>query len=170
MGKLKFLLLGTYFGIVLTKSQVISWYKIRNMFFFREPDLYLIIGSAVLVGAISVFLVKRFHPSTLSGEPLIIPGKVLTRGTVIGGFIFGLGWFITGYLPGPHLRSDRFGRVMGLIHTGGGIGRCLRICLGETENRRLRRIGPFPGPLKLQRDEYPNDHEFGIGKRDVRFG
>ena len=101
MGKLKFLLLGTYFGIVLTKAQVISWYKIRNMFFFREPDLYLIIGSAVMVGALSVFLIKRFHPSTLGGEPLTIPGKALTRGTVIGGFIFGLGWFITGTCPGP---------------------------------------------------------------------
>ncbi len=101
MGKVKFLLLGTYFGIVLTKAQVISWYKIRNMFFFREPDLYLIIGSAVLVGALSVFLIKKFHPATLGGEPLTIPGKSLTRGTIIGGFIFGLGWFITGTCPGP---------------------------------------------------------------------
>jgi uncharacterized membrane protein YedE/YeeE len=101
MGNLKFLFIGTYFGLVLTKAQVISWYKIRNMFFFREPDLYLIIGSAVLVGMVSVFLVKRFHRKTLAGEPLEIPGKTLTRGTAIGGFIFGLGWFITGTCPGP---------------------------------------------------------------------
>jgi uncharacterized membrane protein YedE/YeeE len=92
---LKFLLFGAYFGIVLTKAQVISWYKIRAMFFFREPDLYLIIGSAVLVGAISVALIKRFRPSRE------IPGKALTRGTLFGGFLFGLGWFITGTCPGP---------------------------------------------------------------------
>jgi uncharacterized membrane protein YedE/YeeE len=101
MGSLKFLLFGAYFGIVLTKSQVISWYKIRNMFFFREPDLYLIIGSGVAVGAISVYLIKRFHPRTFAGEPLDIPGKPFNRGTILGGFLFGLGWFITGTCPGP---------------------------------------------------------------------
>jgi uncharacterized membrane protein YedE/YeeE len=101
MGRLVHLLLGAYFGIVLTKAEVISWYKIRNMFFFREPDLYLIIGSAVAVGALSVFLIKRFHPRTLAGEPLAIPGKALDKGTVFGGFLFGLGWFATGTCPGP---------------------------------------------------------------------
>ncbi len=101
MGRLVYLLIGAYFGIVLTKAQVISWYKIRNMFFFREPDLYLIIGSAVAVGALSVFLLKRFHPRTLRGEPLEIPGKPLNKGTVFGGFLFGLGWFATGTCPGP---------------------------------------------------------------------
>jgi uncharacterized protein len=101
MGNLKFLLFGAYFGIVLTKAQVISAYKIRAMFLFREPDLYLIIGSAVAVGALSVFLIKRFHPATVSGEPLTIEGKALNKGTLIGGFLFGLGWFITGTCPGP---------------------------------------------------------------------
>ncbi len=101
MGLLKYLALGAYFGLVLTKAQVISWYKIRNMFFFREPDLYLIIGSAIAVGAVSILLIKRFHPRTFSGEALRIPGKPLTRGTWMGGFLFGLGWFITGTCPGP---------------------------------------------------------------------
>lgn len=101
MGRLKFLLFGAFFGIVLTKSQVISWYKIRDMFYFREPDLFLIIGSAVVVGAVSVFLLKRFHPRTFGGQPMVIPGKDFTRGTIAGGFLFGLGWFITGTCPGP---------------------------------------------------------------------
>jgi uncharacterized membrane protein YedE/YeeE len=101
MGNLKFLFFGAYFGIVLTKAQVISAYKIRAMFLFREPDLYLIMGSAVAVGALSVFLIKRFHPKTVAGEPLEIPGKPLNKGTLIGGFLFGLGWFITGTCPGP---------------------------------------------------------------------
>ena len=82
MGRLRYLLLGIYFGLVLTKAQVVSWYKIRNMFYFREPDLYLIIGSAVLVGAVSVGLIKRFHPRTFGGEPLAIhvslPTNLLT--------------------------------------------------------------------------------------------
>ncbi len=101
MGYLRFLLLGAYFGIVLTKAQVISWYKIRNMFYFREPDLYLIIGSAVAVGAVSIFLIKKFHRRDIFGHPLEIPGKTLTRGTYLGGFLFGLGWFVTGTCPGP---------------------------------------------------------------------
>lgn len=101
MGRLVHLLLGAYFGIVLTKAQVISWYKIRDMFFFREPDLYLIIGSAVVVGALSVFLIKRIHPRTFAGQPLAIQGKALNKGTVFGGFLFGLGWFTTGTCPGP---------------------------------------------------------------------
>lgn len=118
MGNLKFLFIGTYFGLVLTKAQVISWYKIRNMFFFREPDLYLIIGSAVLVGMLSVFLIRKFHPTTLGGEALDIPGKTLTRGTYIGGFLFGLGWFITGTCPGPiyaQLGSGEFWALFTLV-------------------------------------------------------
>jgi uncharacterized membrane protein YedE/YeeE len=101
MGNLKFLLLGAYFGIVLTKAQVISWFKIRNMFFFREPDLYLIIGSAVVVGMLSLLLIKKLGLKTSAGESPVIPGKTLTHGTYLGGFLFGLGWFITGTCPGP---------------------------------------------------------------------
>ncbi len=101
MGNAKFLFLGLYFGIVLTKAQVISWFKIRNMFFFREPDLYLIIGSAVLVGALSLLLIKKLQVKTVAGDTPVIPGKILTHGTYLGGFLFGLGWFVTGTCPGP---------------------------------------------------------------------
>ncbi len=101
MGSVKFLLLGLYFGMVLTKAQVISWFKIRNMFFFREPDLYLIIGSAVLVGALSLLLIKKLQVKTVAGDTPVIPGKILTPGTYLGGFLFGLGWFVTGTCPGP---------------------------------------------------------------------
>jgi uncharacterized membrane protein YedE/YeeE len=121
VGRLKFLLLGAWFGVVLTKAQVISWYKIRNMFFFREPDLYLIIGSAVAVGMVSVFLIKRYRATTLSGEPLRIPGKALTRGTVIGGFLFGLGWFITGTCPGPIYAQIGAGEFRAFFTLGGAM-------------------------------------------------
>ncbi|MBW8890345.1 MAG: YeeE/YedE family protein [Fibrobacteres bacterium] len=121
MGRLRYFLLGAYFGLVLTKSQVISWYKIRNMFYFREPDLYLIIGSAVLVGALSVRLIKRYHPRTFQGEPLSIPGKQLTRGTVLGGFLFGLGWFTTGTCPGPIYAQIGAGEAWALFTLAGAL-------------------------------------------------
>ncbi len=121
MGNVKFLFIGTYFGIVLTKAQVISWYKIRNMFFFREPDLYLIIGSAVLVGMLSIMLIRKFHPRTLAGEPLQIPGKPLTPGTYLGGFLFGLGWFITGTCPGPIYAQIGSGEFWALFTLAGAL-------------------------------------------------
>ncbi|HKP94164.1 MAG TPA: DUF6691 family protein [Fibrobacteria bacterium] len=121
MGKLKFLLLGAWFGILLTKAQVISWYKIRAMFLFQEPDLYLIIGSAVGVGAISVFLIKRLGLRTVAGAPVDIPGKTLDKGTVIGGFLFGLGWFATGTCPGPIYAQIGSGEPWALFTLAGAL-------------------------------------------------
>lgn len=118
---LRFLLLGAYFGLVLTKAQVISWYKIRDMFFFREPDLYLIIGSAVLVGMVSLALIKRFRLRPVTGEPLDIPGKALDKGTVIGGFLFGLGWFVTGTCPGPIYAQIGAGEAWALFTLAGAL-------------------------------------------------
>lgn len=97
----KYLLVGTWFGILLTKGEVISWFRIRDMFFFREPDLYLIIGSAVITGMVSVALLRRTRKVTLEGDPLCIPDKALTKGNFLGGFLFGLGWFVVGACPGP---------------------------------------------------------------------
>ncbi len=101
MKKLKLLLMGIFFGILLTKAQVISWFKIRNMFYFREPDLYLIIGSAVAVGAISLYIIRKFAIKTFAGQTPFIPEKKMDKGKFIGGFIFGLGWFFAGTCPGP---------------------------------------------------------------------
>ena len=121
MAYLKFLGFGTYFGIVLAKSEVISFYKIRAMFLFQEPDLYLIIGSAVLVGALSIFLIKRFHPRTFAGAPLVIPGKTLTWGTGFGGFLFGMGWFATGTCPGPIYTQIGTGELWALFTLAGAL-------------------------------------------------
>lgn len=121
MRNLKFLFLGAWFGFILTKAQVISWYKIRAMFLFREPDLYLIIGSAVVVGAISLALIKRFGRKTLSGEPLEIPGKTLTKGTYLGGYLFGLGWFVTGTCPGPIYAQIGTGEGFALFTLAGAL-------------------------------------------------
>jgi uncharacterized membrane protein YedE/YeeE len=99
--QLRYVLLGAFFGFVLTKSEVVTWHKIRAMFHFREPDLYLIIGSAVVVGALLVALVKRLNPRTPYGEAIVVERAPMHKGVFFGGFLFGVGWYITGTCPGP---------------------------------------------------------------------
>ncbi len=101
MKHLKFLLLGIFFGIVLVKAEVLSWFRIQEMFRFQAFQMYGIIGSAIVVGLISILLIKKFKVKTLSGEQVKIEPKEFTKGTVIGGLLFGLGWAITGACPGP---------------------------------------------------------------------
>jgi len=93
--------LGVIFGIILTKSEVISWFRIQKMFRFEEPYMYLIIGSAVVVGLISVMLLKLTNQKSLDGQSLDYNGKTYHRGFIYGGFLFGIGWAITGACPGP---------------------------------------------------------------------
>jgi len=101
MKNLKYLIAGVLFGIVLVKSEVISWFRIQEMFRFQAFHMYGVIGSAVVVGMISVWLIKRFNLRSVNGEPIVIPKKEFTWGNVYGGLIFGLGWAITGACPGP---------------------------------------------------------------------
>jgi uncharacterized membrane protein YedE/YeeE len=97
----KYLVLGTLFGIVLTKSEVVSWFRIQEMFRFQSFHMYGVIGSAILVGVLSVQLIKRNHLRTIDGQEIRIADKKFNHGVWIGGFIFGLGWAITGACPGP---------------------------------------------------------------------
>jgi uncharacterized membrane protein YedE/YeeE len=101
MRNIKFLLAGVVFGIILVKSQVISWFRIQEMFRLQAFHMYGIIGSAIAVGMVSILLLKRFNVKTINGEPIVIPQKQFTWGNVWGGLIFGLGWAITGACPGP---------------------------------------------------------------------
>jgi uncharacterized protein len=101
MNKFVSILFGISFGFVLTRSEVISWFRIQKMFRFEEPYMYLIIGTAVLVGAVSVLIMKRLGLKSANKEELDFNGKVLNKGTIIGGIIFGIGWAITGACPGP---------------------------------------------------------------------
>lgn len=97
----KYLMLGTLFGIILTKSEVVSWFRIQEMFRFQAFHMYGVIGSAILVGILSIQLIKRNHLKTIDGEPITIADKKFNHGIWIGGFLFGLGWALTGACPGP---------------------------------------------------------------------
>ena len=100
---LPYLLVGIYFGIIFTKSEVISWYRIQEMFRFQAFHMYGIIGSAIAVAAISVQIIKRKKIRAFDGSEISIPPKVMGSGTRywLGGTFFGLGWALTGACPGP---------------------------------------------------------------------
>lgn len=98
---LKYLICGIFFGIVFVKAEIISWYRIQEMFRLHSFHMYGVIGTAVIVGAISVWMIKRFSIRTIQGEPVVLPVKKFHWGNVIGGLVFGLGWAITGACPGP---------------------------------------------------------------------
>jgi uncharacterized membrane protein YedE/YeeE len=101
MKYIKFFLIGMYFGIVLTKAEVISWFRIQEMFNFESIHMYGIIGSAIVVGAISILLIKKFNLKSFGGEDIRLVGKDYHKGLLPGGIIFGLGWALTGACPGP---------------------------------------------------------------------
>lgn len=101
MAKIKFLVLGFFFGVILIKAEVISWFRIQEMFRFQAFQMYGIIGSAVVIGIISVFLIKKYNIKTIKGEEIIIEPKKFSKGNIIGGLMFGLGWAMTGACPGP---------------------------------------------------------------------
>ena len=98
---LKYLIVGILFGIVFVKAEIISWFRIQEMFRLQSFHMYGVIGSAVVVGAISVFLIKKFKIKTIYGEPIHFEVKTFNIGQVYGGLLFGLGWAITGACPGP---------------------------------------------------------------------
>jgi uncharacterized membrane protein YedE/YeeE len=98
---LKYLVVGIFFGIVLSKAEVIYWWRIREMFLFKSFHMYGIIGSAVLVGMVSVWCIKRFQIKTIAGEEVKIVPKTYHKGYFLGGTLFGLGWALTGACPGP---------------------------------------------------------------------
>ncbi|HEY8388105.1 MAG TPA: DUF6691 family protein [Parasegetibacter sp.] len=100
-GLLKYLLAGIIFGITLVKTEVVSWFRIQEMFRFQSFHMYGVIGTAVVVAMISVFLIKKFQIKTISGESVQIPKKKFNKGQIYGGLIFGLGWAMAGACPGP---------------------------------------------------------------------
>lgn len=98
---LKYLIVGVLFGIIFVKAEIISWFRIQEMFRLDSFHMYGVIGSAIVVGMISIQVIKRLNIKTLAGEKVVISDKVFNRGQIYGGLIFGLGWALTGACPGP---------------------------------------------------------------------
>jgi uncharacterized membrane protein YedE/YeeE len=98
---LKYTVVGILFGIILTKAQVISWFRIQEMFKLQSVHMYGVIGSAVVVGAISIWLIKKYNIKAAGGEAIVFNKKEFNKGQIYGGLLFGLGWAITGACPGP---------------------------------------------------------------------
>ena len=102
MKLLKYLVIGIFFGIVMTKSEAISWFRIQEMFRFESFHMYGIIGTAVILGAIMVALIKGVHLKNLTGQEIRFNPKAMSIPRYLfGGIIFGLGWAMTGACPGP---------------------------------------------------------------------
>jgi uncharacterized membrane protein YedE/YeeE len=96
------LISGILFGIILTKAEIISWFRIQEMFRFQSFHMYGVIGSAVFVGAVSVLIIKKFRLRTFSGQDVnLSPKPVMPVANFTGGLLFGLGWACTGACPGP---------------------------------------------------------------------
>ena len=113
--KLFTLLMGIYFGTVLIKSQVISWYQINDMFLFKSAYMYLVIASAIGVGLVSVALIRYWEARTVEGEVIVIKQRPFQPGVIIGGTVFGMGWAITGACPGPIYAHLGAGNLLMLI-------------------------------------------------------
>jgi uncharacterized membrane protein YedE/YeeE len=101
MKNLKYLLVGTFFGLVLTKGEAISWYRMQEMFRFESFHMFGIFMTAIPVGALSLFIIRKFNLKTVNGSAIEMPKKVYHSGIIIGSLIFGFGWTLTGACPGP---------------------------------------------------------------------
>ncbi len=97
----KYLGVGVVFGIVFVKAEVISWFRIQEMFRLQSFHMYGVIGTAIVTGIISVWFIKKFNAKTIHGEPIQFHPKKFNKGQIIGGIIFGMGWAMTGACPGP---------------------------------------------------------------------
>ncbi|MFM1875717.1 MAG: hypothetical protein RL266_1454 [Bacteroidota bacterium] len=117
MKNLFYIVAGAAFGIIMVKSEAVSWFRIQEMFRFQSFHMYGIIGAALAVGAMSVMLVKKFHIRNLEGTVMeFVPKPNYYRSGLIGGVIFGLGWAMTGACPGPLFVNMGAGYpVMGVV-------------------------------------------------------
>lgn len=132
MRNLLSLILGTCFGLILVKAEVLSWFRIQEMFAFQSFHMYGIIGSAVVVGSASVWLIRTMKLRSIEGNIIEIPDKQPRyKSAYIGGTIFGLGWAMTGACPGPLYALIGSGTTIMLLSVVAGI-------LGVLAYARLR--------------------------------
>ncbi|MCC6237562.1 MAG: YeeE/YedE family protein [Dehalococcoidia bacterium] len=115
-----YLALGLVFGLALSRSGAADYNYIQAMFLFQSFQLYGIIGTAVVLTAPGLYLLKRYG-RTVTGAPITIELKAMNRGTVVGGLLFGVGWSITGMCPGPILVNIGEGKVYALAALAGSL-------------------------------------------------
>ena len=115
MKNLKYLFVGIFFGLALTKGEAISWYRIQEMFRFEAFHMYGIFMTAVPVGALSLFLIRKLNLKTVGGDPIDMPVKTYRHGVIIGSLIFGFGWALTGACPGPLYAQIGSGSLVTLV-------------------------------------------------------
>jgi uncharacterized protein len=101
MKNIRFLLAGVFFGIVLTKGEAISWYRIQEMFRFESFHMFGIFMTAIPTGALSLLLIRKMKIKTMAGDEIQMPQKKYHHGVIIGSLLFGFGWALTGACPGP---------------------------------------------------------------------
>jgi len=111
----KFLIAGLLFGILLIKAEVLSWFRVQEMFRFESFHMYGVIISAILTGMISIFIIKKTKAKSINKEPVIIKPKKFHKGYVYGGLLFGFGWAITGACPGPLFAQIASGATVVII-------------------------------------------------------
>lgn len=97
----KYTIVGLVFGITFVKAEIISWFRMQEMFRMEAFHMYGVIGTGVMLGALSVWLIKKFQVKTVYGEQIEFHDKPFNKGQIVGGTIFGLGWAMTGACPGP---------------------------------------------------------------------
>lgn len=122
MKQIKFLLLGIYFGIVLVKAQVVSWFRIQEMFHFQSFHMFGIIGCAVLVGSVTVALIRVLGWKTLERSEVDLSSTSFNKvGNLAGGILFGCGWALTGACPGPLYALVGAGYSVALVAIAGAL-------------------------------------------------
>ena len=135
-----YVVLGTAFGFVLSRSGAADYNYIQSMFLFENIQLYGIIGTAVVIGAPAIYVLKR-RGRTLTGVPLEVTPKPLHLGNAVGGVLFGIGWSITGMCPGPILVNIGEGKLYALAALAGAL---VGAALFGTAYERLRGVMRLP--------------------------
>lgn len=112
---------GALLGIIFLKSEVASWQRIHDMFLFREPRMFLIIGTAIVVAMVTIRLAQRWDLRNLEGQRVEYEPKPFQLGVVFGGLLFGAGWALTGACPGPIYAQIGSGEPMALMTFAGAM-------------------------------------------------